>query len=288
MKRRLLVVFTGLLFSGAAMASGGAFSKAPAPTQSYHSDAPASASATQAQQMAKVQAIMEKARHSRPSANNPQAQALPSSSTVKSNLAKTTAGPNFKNISNKELALELSTVNQNSILFQQRVNQEIGTLARKNKEMASKVANLDKAMLLLNQELAQKASRAAGTHSAFNNGTSEHQQLTGWTSVDHALTGGLKYAIYAILLALITLILMMMRRKPQLAPATTATQENSEEYDFMGTNEAIPAKLDLARAYIAMEDYAAANTVLEEVMQKGEASQRQEAQELLQQAKDKS
>lgn len=41
------------------------------------------------------------------------------------------------------------------------------------------------------------------------------------------------------------------------------------------------AKLDLARAYIAMDDHSAASEVLQEVLTEGTTAQRQEAQELL-------
>lgn len=39
-----------------------------------------------------------------------------------------------------------------------------------------------------------------------------------------------------------------------------------DEYDFMGSEEGIPAKLDLARAYIDMEEYESADQVLSEVI----------------------
>ena len=41
------------------------------------------------------------------------------------------------------------------------------------------------------------------------------------------------------------------------------------EYDFMGSSEGIPAKLDLARAYIAMEDFTAARETLAEILGEG-------------------
>lgn len=58
-----------------------------------------------------------------------------------------------------------------------------------------------------------------------------------------------------------------------------------QEYDFMGSDEAIPAKLDLARAYIDMGDHDSAHDVLQDVLNKGDEHQRQQAQELLRQIK---
>ncbi len=51
----------------------------------------------------------------------------------------------------------------------------------------------------------------------------------------------------------------------------------------MGTQEAVPAKLDLARAYLAMEDYRSAHHVLVQVINLGNLSQRQEAESLMKQ-----
>lgn len=57
--------------------------------------------------------------------------------------------------------------------------------------------------------------------------------------------------------------------------------DTKSEYDFMGSDEAIPAKLDLARAYVAMEDYKAAQEVINQIMQKGNEKQKQEAAHIL-------
>ena len=58
--------------------------------------------------------------------------------------------------------------------------------------------------------------------------------------------------------------------------------DTEQEYDFMGSKEAVPAKLDLARAYVAMQDYQQAKTVLKEVLEQGSADQKQTAQLVLQ------
>lgn len=58
--------------------------------------------------------------------------------------------------------------------------------------------------------------------------------------------------------------------------------ETKSEYDFMSSHEAIPAKLDLARAYIAMNDDEQARMVLTTVIEKGNQEQRSEALSLIQ------
>lgn len=88
----------------------------------------------------------------------------------------------------------------------------------------------------------------------------------------------------AVVLALL-FTWIMLRRKPKLvsAPMTDPDdEENEDEYDFLGSEEGIPAKLDLARAYLAMEDFPAATEVLQDVLAKGNHEQRNQAQNLLQ------
>lgn len=50
-----------------------------------------------------------------------------------------------------------------------------------------------------------------------------------------------------------------------------------EEYDFMGSQEAVPAKFNLVEAYIQMKDFAQARRVLDEILSVGSEDQRQKA-----------
>jgi FimV-like protein len=68
---------------------------------------------------------------------------------------------------------------------------------------------------------------------------------------------------------------------PIKAPVQADEDDTKNEYDFMGSSEGIPAQLDLARAYIAMENYKDARKVLAQVMTKGDANQQQQAKALL-------
>lgn len=64
--------------------------------------------------------------------------------------------------------------------------------------------------------------------------------------------------------------------------ADVLDDDTKSEYDFMSSDEAIPAKLDLARAYIAMNDEEQARMVLTAVIEKGNQEQRSEALSLIQ------
>lgn len=99
---------------------------------------------------------------------------------------------------------------------------------------------------------------------------------------------GMQYTIYGLagLVVLLGLLFSIRTRKKSsphvVAPATpvAVTAAAEGEYDFMGSSEAIPAKLDLARAYIAMEDFAAARETLIEILTEGGAEHRLEAKSL--------
>lgn len=94
----------------------------------------------------------------------------------------------------------------------------------------------------------------------------------------------------ALLVLILGTILFAKRRKKPVAtvveqPASAKTEkvvdDTQSEYDFMGSSEGIPAKLDLARAYIAMEDYVAARESLTAIVKEGSDEQRREANALL-------
>ena len=108
----------------------------------------------------------------------------------------------------------------------------------------------------------------------------------------------LQYTVYGLAALVVLLALLSMARRPKKTAknktaAASAKQtpdtgktikiedDTAGEYDFMGSSEGIPAKLDLARAYIAMEDFTAARETLAEILGEGSEEHRQEARSLL-------
>jgi FimV-like protein len=63
------------------------------------------------------------------------------------------------------------------------------------------------------------------------------------------------------------------------------SENEDREYSFMDTKDAIPVKLDLARAYLEMGDYEAVNDTLKTVLAEGSKAQQREAELLLEQAR---
>ena len=54
-----------------------------------------------------------------------------------------------------------------------------------------------------------------------------------------------------------------------------------EEFDYLSSSEAIPAKFNLIAAYIQMQDFESANNVLTEIIKQGNAEQRAKALSIL-------
>jgi FimV-like protein len=68
-----------------------------------------------------------------------------------------------------------------------------------------------------------------------------------------------------------------------LSLTQTVLLPDDDEYNFLETDAAIPAKLDLAQAYMVMGDHDSATLVLREVLEAGNAAQQAQAEHMLQQ-----
>ena len=67
------------------------------------------------------------------------------------------------------------------------------------------------------------------------------------------------------------------------ATATAVETSEDDDFDFLAGSDETSTKLDLARAYIDMDDKEGAKDILEEVVQEGNDDQKAKAKELLQQ-----
>ncbi len=159
----------------------------------------------------------------------------------------------------------LLQLNKNVLQYQQQNDAKMLILGAQVSTNASEITRLDKALTLLNQEV-----------SAASPGLVKADDLSNWSShlnVWFAFAGAL-----IILFALLVLLRKMLKKKPKVAVEADDTEG---EYDYMGSAESIPAKLNLAHAYIKMENFTGAKEVLQEVIQKGTEEQKSTAKELL-------
>jgi len=95
--------------------------------------------------------------------------------------------------------------------------------------------------------------------------------------IDLIRTSFLVLGIVVLLLLLWLLFRVVNRRKS----VSDAEGIPADEYDLMNSTEGIPAKLNLARAYIEMNNKDLARTLLHQVLKQGDDAQKREAQTLL-------
>ncbi len=146
---------------------------------------------------------------------------------------------------------------------------------------------------LLTQELLSLTQKLVHTQQAMLNVVSVIQQR--FVELLRQLQDITFRLVWSLLLLFFLLLCLFQEEEPkqslktcQPIPSSKKTpprlsEENDirDEYDFMATEQAIPAKLDLARAYIDMGDSDAAKAVLQDVILNGDKPQIERAKELL-------
>ena len=202
----------------------------------------------------------------------------------------------------QELESQLSQLNQANTTFQQQTDQRIDVLNQEHTVLQGKLAQLSQVLSILNQEVSQLNQQISHAQKELaTNLTPQQQQhqkalpLGSHFAKTIETSKTTQYILYAILVLLLIVIMMLIPRRGGYKLQTVtesggsgpnAANEPSEsdtkdEYDFMNSEEAIPAKLDLARAYMAMEDYKSARKVLDQVSKNGSDEQKIEAKGML-------
>ena len=185
--------------------------------------------------------------------------------------------------------LPVATVDANG-LFQNATNQRLDALEQSEAGVQAKMAQFAEAISMINEQevqLNQQVQQMSKQLSpAFNAGVDKSAAAT--SSILNAVQGDThakktQYVLYVILLLLVIIILLMlMPRRSAFRLETVASSSESvvADYDVMASEEGVSTKLDLARAYIAMEDYQAASHILAEVKKMGNKQQRVDADKM--------
>jgi FimV-like protein len=166
---------------------------------------------------------------------------------------------------------EITELTQNTLSFEQQANQRIQDLTDSNRQLASTVQTLMQSLGQMQQQLSQHSASAGVVFAGMTQ-----------AQIDAFLLGA---AAIFLLGSGMSLGRHWRRRAKVIVKQTVSipVTENSEgEYDFMNTTQAIPAKLDLARSYIAMNDLDQAKSILRAVLEQGDGEQKQEAKTLMQ------
>lgn len=243
-------ILTGMFFiSNAVFAEGVApFSTGPAPAQEYHA-----VGATTPTQAIVPQAV----------------------------LASAAVAPSTPNTIGVDTSVkgQLAQLTQSTLTFEQQTDQRLQNLEDSNRAMGGVLQTMSQSITQLQQQLLQAQPAHAIATPSF---------IRPFAGLDSVEMNALLFSATALFLLCIGATLgRYWQRSPSIIVnrgAPIFSDENVEsEYDFMGTAEAIPAKLDLARSYLAMSDYDQAKSILKTVIEKGNDAQRKEAGLLLQQ-----
>lgn len=255
MLKKLILLSTIFIAFNAGFAANSPFSTAPAPTQTYQSTQNVAQSAQTTTQTAE-----------QPTPDMPVlAQATPIST------------PDANSSNNSETVFNSPSAQSQvaNATFQQTTDQHIQNLDSSNQAMSAAIETLDQNVAQLQQEVLQ--IQPVNPKVAI---------IPREDLATFIIFGGAA----ALLLLFGVLMGRLMNRSPQVALAKALSahpvgdvlaDDTKSEYDFMGTKAAIPAKLDLARSYMAMNDHEQARAVLKAVLEKGDEEQRMVAEALL-------
>lgn len=265
-----IILLMGLFFVFSVYAVTAPFSTAPAPQQIYH------AVSSQAAQPAVATTVAQNT------------TAAPTVATTPNTVSTiNTAGITLTSPAQNQTATISQPSNNNS-----QTQQEIQNLVDSDQAIGSAIQSIDQNIATLQQAVNQlELQQTHPKPAALSYKNIFHRLL-----IDVKTPMGLSISGF-ILLALGLLMghWLIRRSEDRAFVAGTAAQNNHarridplvdeesrNEYDFMGTREAIPSKLDLARSYMVMNDHDQAYMILKTVMEKGNDEQRTEAQLLIQ------
>ncbi|WP_423063830.1 FimV/HubP family polar landmark protein [Candidiatus Paracoxiella cheracis] len=230
-------------------------------------------------------------------ASNPSADTTKSGSTIpekaEKSIAQMDSVPDHQGV--QMLQAELTQINQNNLSFQQKMDERVLELSNKNQQLEQRLQELTQAMTLLNQEIISLKKTTDSLKYLKNAQPIRHtaaSTFVEWAQIinNHLGSTGLKAIISGVVILIILLLWAIWPRNNKKKKQKTANRNSKSgdhldgteaEYDYMGSEEGVPAKLDLARTYIAMEDYDTARKVLAEVNKHGDQSHKEQAQAML-------
>lgn len=188
----------------------------------------------------------------------------------------------------QEMQQQFDAFNAANIQFQEQTNARLQKIEQQNlilqQQMLTLIQNLtvqSQAHLQQIQSLHSNPSMLTRLGNTLVPYLQQVENIVGETGVN-IIMGGL------VLLLLVLLWMLRPKRKtviktasPRDKPELKIPKDGDEEYDYMGSKESIPAKFDLARAYLDMEDSSSAREVLETILQEGNLEQQKQARAML-------
>lgn len=167
----------------------------------------------------------------------------------------------------------VTSLAQDTLTFEQQASQRIQALEASNHAMGAAIQQLAQNISDMQTILAQTKAQPETTSML---GLFKNPEIEGLI-----LGGG---AIFLLAMGFLVGASLRSRRPAKedsaSSPKKVQIESPEEEYDFMNTAQAIPAKLNLARSYIAMNDFVQAKAILKTVLVSGDDLQKREARAL--------
>jgi FimV-like protein len=173
---------------------------------------------------------------------------------------------------NTLLLSRVMQVNQDFLNFQSKTADQINQLQSANQQLAQQISTLAGQLAMLQTKMSSQAGGSVNDEAG--------QQTNSFRNIENEIGAVPFYIIVGIFILLVVIIVLLLF--PRKKEVTEKPKEDvKSDYDYLSTKEAIPAKLDLARSYIVMEDFEAAKKVLDEVLNVGDDAQKVLANNLL-------
>lgn len=177
-----------------------------------------------------------------------------------------------------DLQIQLQKINADFNDFKQQAAVRIDAIAASNNGVETKILTLSQNLNSTEQKIATLQKAQETSQQGLVNRVS--QTLENWSS----------YVNLEVALMILGLVIALLiwwcwhhhnKKKKMILDPTPSTEASQGEYDLMNSTEGIPAKLNLARAYIEMENKGEAHNILQEVLKQGNEAQQKEAKILL-------
>lgn len=186
---------------------------------------------------------------------------------------------------------ELTDIKKSVQTLEQHTDQQTMVLRNDNQNLQSRVINLEQKLTTTEQKIdsyqkAQKTIRARLNNNFFIRLGDYLEKLRYKSGLSHAPFISLLAMLGIAILLLLILISQMcfgFKKRSEKSISMQFPRENSgaQEYDFLADKEGISTKLDLARVYIDIGDKKNAEILLKEIIEKGNAEQKDGAKTML-------
>lgn len=192
-----------------------------------------------------------------------------------------------KNIVSRQIGLlqtQYSNVGKALLNFDQQYQSQVTGLVQDDMALQNQVAKLQQQIGQLQQQIGGLQDKIT----KLNQPSQFAMLVTPYIKYLQQSLG--KIGFYLLVVGVIVVLLFFIWllwpwRKRGKKTVVAEEKDMESEYDFMGSKEGIPAKLDLARAYVDMDDKEGARKVLAEIVEQGNEEQQAEAKQLLEQIK---